>query len=221
MREDPSWLRFLERRIGWIAIPNIAILLVTLQALGFASILANPAFASVLALIPGAVIEGGEYWRLVTFLALPLSTSPLWLFFILWFLYFVLNSLENEWGAFKTTFYVLISVILTGAYALIFDYPVTTAAHFESTLFLAVAALFPETQILLFFAIPAKMKWLAWLSGAFALLEFARGSNLERGYLLAIYSNFLVFFGPIAWSRLQAARRRRRFRQGRGWDRDG
>ena len=93
---DPKWLRFLERRIGWIAIPNIAILLITLQALGFIAINMNPGFAAILALIPEAVLQDGEYWRLITFLAMPLSNSVLWMFFVLWFLYFILGTLESE-----------------------------------------------------------------------------------------------------------------------------
>jgi len=131
--QTQKWMRFLERRLGWIAVPNLAVILVTLQALGFLMVMSDPIWIGRLALVPELVLAG-EYWRLVTFLALPLSTSPLWVIFTLWFLYFVVNMIENEWGAFKTTFYVLISICLMIAFSFVFQYPITQIAGFESTL---------------------------------------------------------------------------------------
>src|SRR5205823_2070717 len=140
-------------------IPGIGILFITLQALGFLLVASDPIWMLRLALDPDAVLRGHEYWRLITFLALPLSMSPLWVIFVLWFLYFIFSSIETEWGSFKTTFYVLVSVVVTIAFSFAFNYPVTQVSHFESTLFLAAASLFPEMEILLFFVVPVKMKW--------------------------------------------------------------
>lgn len=209
----PRWLSWLERRIGWLEIPNIAILLVTLQGLGFLMVASNPAWAPMLALYPDAVLREGEFWRLVTFLSLPISMSPLWVIFVLWFLYFVVSTIENEWGAFKTTFYTLISVVLTITYSLVFGYPVTSIAHFESSLFLAAAALYPEFEVRLFLIFPVKMKYLAWFTAAFAIWQFATGTWLDRGHLLAIYSNFVVFFGPSVLERVKQWNRRRTYRR--------
>jgi membrane associated rhomboid family serine protease len=192
--QAPRWLRFAERKLQWLAIPNIAVILITLQALGFLFVMMDPLWLERLALEPALVVSG-EYWRLITFLALPLSMSPIWVIFALWFLYFVVNAIENEWGAFKTTLYVLVSVILMIAFSLVFGYPITNIAGFESTLFLAAAALFPEMQIQLFLVFPVKMKWLAWLTLALVVFNFISGSWIDRVYLLAIYSNYLLFFG--------------------------
>lgn len=209
--QTPKWLRVLERRMQWLAVPNIAILLVTLQAAGFLLVSSDPAWLMRLALVPDAVMAG-EAWRLVTFLSLPLSTSFFWVIFTLWFLYFILNQIESEWGAFKTTLYVLTSIVITIAFSFVFNYPVTNVRHFESTLFLAAAALFPEFEVRLFFAIPAKMKWLAWLTAAFVLLELFRSDWVGRLFLIAIYSNFIVFFGPALLSSFRQAARRRRYK---------
>lgn len=197
-----KWMRFLERHLGWIAIPNLAIILVTLQGLGFLMVMSDPSWIGHLALVPELVIAG-QYWRLVTFLALPLSTSPLWVIFTLWFLYFVVNMIENEWGAFKTTFYVLISIVLMIAFSFVFSYPITQIAGFESTLFLASAALFPNMEILLFMIVPVKMKWLAWLTLAVLFFHLLTDSWLDRLYLLAIYGNYFLFFGPEQVGRLK------------------
>ena len=61
----------------------------------------DPVRLTRLALVP-ELVSVGEYWRLITFLALPVSMSLIWVIFALWFLYFILNAIENEWGAFKT-----------------------------------------------------------------------------------------------------------------------
>jgi hypothetical protein len=208
----PRWLVRAERWLGWIAVPQIAILLITLQILGFLCIAMDPAWFGRLALLPDAVLAG-EYWRLVTFLALPVSTGPFWMIFALWFMYFILQALESEWGAFRTTFYVLVSVVLTAAFSLVFRYPVTRVSHFESTLFLAAASLFPQLEVQLFFVVPVKMKWLAWLTVAFILLEVFRGAWIDRFFILAIYSNFLLFFGPAMLARIRQFLRRREFQR--------
>jgi membrane associated rhomboid family serine protease len=200
--QDPRWIRFLERKLGFIAIPNIAIILVTLQALGSLFVLMDPIWVERFALIPELVVAG-QYWRLVTFLALPLSTSPIWIFFTLWFLYFVLNSIESHWGAFKTTLYVLVSIILTIVFSFVFNYPVIQVKGFESTLFLAAAALYPEMEVQLFMVIPVKMKWLAWFTLASVFYDFVVGDWISRLYQSAIYSNYFLFFGPAQIYRLK------------------
>lgn len=209
----------LERSFGWIAIPNIGLILITLQGLGFLMVSSDPAWSLRLALLPEQALAG-EWWRLITFLALPLSTSFFWAIFVLWFLYFITSTIESEWGAFKTTLYVLTSVALMIVFSFACDYPITQIRHFESTLFLAAACLFPEFSVLLFFVVPVQMKWLGALTGILVVVEFFRSSGLDRMLLLAIYSNFILFFGPSLWGRLRLAWRRSRFR-GRFGTRDG
>jgi hypothetical protein len=202
-----SWMRWLERRFGWLAIPNLAIILVTLQAIGTLFVMLDPVWSLRLALIPEAV-RAGEYWRLVTFLALPLSMGVIWALITLWFLYFVINMIETEWGAFKTTLYVLVSVLLMIGFSFLFNYPITQISEFESTLFLAAATLFPETEIRIYFFIPAKLKWLGWIAGVVVLYHFALDDWMDRFYLIAIYANYLLFFGPALYSALKQAYRR-------------
>ena len=190
----------MEKYLGWIAVPNIALIIVTLQGLGFFMVTAEPAWRLKLALLPEAV-RAGEFWRLITFLSLPLSDSLIFVVLTLWFLYFVLTSIESQWGSFKTTLYVLVSFLLTITFSMVFNYPILEVSHFESTLFLAAAALFPEYEIRLFLFIPAKMKWLAWVSALFILLRLYEGDWMDRLYLTVMYSNFLLFFGPAFVSR--------------------
>ena len=210
--QSPKWLKFLERRMQWLAIPNIAIIFVTLQALGFLMVMSDGVWVERLALLPDRVLAG-EYWRVVTFLALPLSLSPIWVIFTLMFIYYILNTIEREWGAFKTTFYVLVSILLTIAVSFAFNYPVTQVSDFESTLFLAAAALFPEQEVRLFLAVPVKMKWLAWLSLGFFGLKLIQSDWVGRIFLIAIYSNYLIFFGPALLDQIRNRIRRAKFKR--------
>lgn len=208
----PRWLDKLERHLGWLGVPNIAILFVTLQALGFFMVSTNPMWRDTLALFPDRVL-GGEYWRLVTFLALPVSMSLLWVIFALWFLYFILNAIESEWGDFRTTLYVLVSIILTIAFSFVFDFPIMDVSDFQGSLFLAAATLFPDYEIQLYLIFPVKMKWMGWLSVAFVAYRFFGYGLLGKLYLLAIYSNYLIFFGPALIERVRQYARRKNFQR--------
>jgi hypothetical protein len=133
-------------------------------------------------------------------------------FFVLYFLYFVLNSIESEWGSFKTTLYVFVSLFWTIGFSLVSGYPVTQVSDFESTLFLAAASLFPETEVSLFFFLPVKMKWLALFSLLFLVVKLVTSSLLGKIYLLSIYSNYFIFFGPALYGQLKQAIRRYQFK---------
>ena len=211
LSSDPKWLRFLERKMPWLGIPKLAIILVTLQGFGFFLINSDPTWFDRLALYPTMVAQG-EWWRVITFLSIPLSLSPIWMIFSAWFLYFILDQIESEWGAFKTTFYVLVSIVLTIVFSLVFSYPVLNISEFVSTLFLAAAALFPEQEIRIYFILPVKMKYLAWLSLAFFGYHLLQGFWLDKLFLITIYSNYFIFFGPSLWFQIKDWKRRRDFR---------
>lgn len=208
--QTPKWIDRLERLMPGLGIPNLALYLVGAQGLGFLYLLANPRALSLLILDPYSVVHG-EPWRLVTFLAVPPPLGPLWMVVALWFLYFIVNAIEQEWGEFRTTLYVLVAVVLTIAFSFLFSVPIGSVPELQSTLFLAAATIAPEYQILLFFIIPAKLKWLAWLSVAFIVWSLIFNSWLGRLYLLVMYANYLLFFGPYFMGRLKAFQRRKKF----------
>lgn len=190
----PRWLEYLEKRFSWFQIPNLGIYIVILQSFGFLLSVVRPELniAQRLALNP-VLIAQGEFWRLLTFIAIPLSTS-FWMIFVLWFLYFIFSALEERWGAFKLTFYLSLSIFLTILFAFLFNVSIASFGQIETTLFLAVAVLFPEYEILLFLIIPVKMKWLGFLSAAFLLFQFIFNDWIGRLYLLMVFANYIIFF---------------------------
>lgn len=164
----------------------------------------------------------GQVWRLLTFALIPSSSGILWLAISLYFYYFIGTSLENAWGAGKFTIYYFSGLLLTALYSLILYWiggvrvPVS-ATYLNLSLFFAFATLWPEQQVLLFFLIPVKMKWLALVDAAFFLLQIV--SLLAAGKVgLALVPvvamvAYLVFCGEWLFDRLRPSRMRQAARQ--------
>jgi hypothetical protein len=85
----------------------------------------------------------------------------------------------------------------------------------NASLFFAFAWFYPDEIIYIFFILPMKIKWLAWIGAAFLLFGFLVGTNGYRMALLAAFSNYFIFFGPQifqqARERQDLSSRRKRF----------
>ena len=207
-----TWLDKLERRFGFLGIPGLPRILVGFVALVFGLALLLPGYISILTLDPDK-IRHGEVWRLFTYIFIPQSLHPLWVIFALWFLWWVGEGLERAWGSFRLTFYFLVGMIGTTAAAFFFGSNFSNSMLLMS-LFLAFAHFYPEEIIYILFVLPVRIKWLAWIAGAFLLLGFFVNSNSYRVSLVAALANYLIFFGPEFFSRAKSrhevsSRRRR------------
>ena len=205
----------LERRIGFIGIPGLPRILVGFAALVFGLTWLLPGYVSILTLDPDK-IRHGEVWRLITYIFIPQSLHPLWVIFALWFLWWVGEGLERAWGTFRLTLYVLVGMIGTTAAAFFFGSNFSNSMLLTS-LFLAFAHFYPEEVIYILFILPVRIKWLAWIAGAFLLVGFFIGTNSYRASLVAALANYLIFFGPEFFSKAKQRRevttRRQRFEE--------
>ena len=149
----------------------------------------------------------GEVWRIITYIFVPMYGSPFSLLIALYFYYWIGSTLERQWGTAKFNLYYFSGVLLTVLGVTIVS--LATGKHFlgiagthyvNLSMFLAFAALYPETQVLLFFLIPVKMKWLAWIDiGVFALgivQAIARGDIVGIVVPLVALLNFAAFIWP-------------------------
>src|SRR5213592_2788497 len=109
----------LERRFGFLGIPGLMRIVVVFNGLVFLLVRLSPAFRFVLALDPER-IRHGEIWRLITYIFLPQTLSPLWIVLALWFLWFIGEGLEQAMGAFRLTLYFFIGMIGTTVAAFFF-----------------------------------------------------------------------------------------------------
>lgn len=208
-----SILTRLERRFGRFAVPNITVGIIALQLVGFGVTMAsmagqgNPAFGiESLWLLPGKVLEG-EVWRLVTFLAIPVSSNLLLLFFALYLFYLMGTALEHFWGAFRYNVFLLIGYVATVAASFLMPQAPASNGFLYGSVFLAFAALCPEFIIHIFFILPVKIKWLALLTWIYYGLMLLFGSWETRAVVLASVLNFLLFFGKDILYRIRGGRR--------------
>jgi len=206
-----DWLSRLERRFGRWRIPNLMKGLLIGQAAAWAVVMfVYWDFASVLELTRAGLAHG-QIWRLVTFLFVPLYGS-VFAFLLGIYLYWIIgSSLEAVWGEFRFNVYILAGVLgciaaalLTGSCSNYWIY---------LSLFLAYAVLYPEQQLLLFFILPIKMKWLGWAAGVYWLVDFARASAGGRIQMTLSLAGFVLFFGPMLYSRARAWARREQWRR--------
>ena len=205
----PMTFKQLERKLSRYAIHDLTMYLVGGQGLVLLLSLAIPGFLGAIVLIPEAVLAG-QWWRLVSFLFTPPLGNPIFAVFALYLLWFMGGALEGHWGALRYNLYVLIGFALTVAVAFAFPYNPATNIYITGSIFLAFAALYPDYELLLFFVLPVRIKWLALVTWLFYGYQFLTGGWAERALILAAITNFLVFFGRDLYATARYGQRRLR-----------
>ncbi len=212
----------LEKRFGNLALRNVVLGVVVAQLVVYALMLSGQLSIGSLVLNPFFVVEGGEFWRLVTFIICPPflaegAFDALFLGFF-WFIFWMMGrNLEDQWGVFRFNLYLAAGVLFTLAgtftgYFIAPDPLIYVSPRFLFTsVFLAFAVLNPEMEFRVYFILPVKVKWLAWLVGAFAVLGIVLQPSWG-GKLAALgpFINFLLFFRwEVAASAKSSIRRRK------------
>ncbi len=201
-----SLLARLERRFDRYTPQNLTLYLVGLMGVTWVLERLRPGFLAMLALDP-ARVAAGQVWRLFTFVFIPPSDSPLWLFFALWWTWALGQMVERTMGSFRYALFWLVGVVTTAALAFAFGVPASNRFLLMS-LFLAFATQQPEYEILLFFVLPLRVKWLALVDVALLALLVATAEGWQRLQPLAAISNYLLFFGPTLVALLQGRARK-------------
>ncbi len=213
-----SWLQKLEYKYGRRGgIPNLMILLIAGQLLLYVA--ANLGMYNLLSLF--TLTRSGllhlQVWRLITFVFLPSSGSSGPLFFLLYLYceYWIGMALERAWGNFRFTVYVAACIVGAWLACLLTGSANNMGIYYS--LFFAFACLYPDQQLLLFFVIPIKVKWIGLFSGALYLLQILTMPGLlNKLSLVLALSGFLLFFGPDLWS--GSINRYRNYKRRRDWE---
>ena len=131
----------------------------------------------IVSLLSGSAqgILHGQVWRLVTYVFVPTEASPIWLLVMLYFYYWIGSCLEREWGNGKFTIYYVSGMLLTAIYGVVLSAilgrdVVVSTTYLNLSMFFAFATLYPDMQVLLFFIIPIKVKYLAYVDAALFVL---------------------------------------------------
>lgn len=216
-----------EKKFGKYAIKNLSLILIMCYACGYLMKWINPGFFTYLYLNPYEIIHHFQIWRLVTWLIVPPDSFDFWTLLMLYFYYSIGTSLERTWGTYRYNVYIFSGILFTAAGAFILygvssllgaqslglwmtvdgyiTYPTMFSTYYVNmSIFLAYAATFPDYEVLLFFILPIKVKFLGIIYGAMLVYQFIVGYGTSsalfyynlgiRFVITASLLNFVVFF---------------------------
>ncbi len=194
----------LERRFGKYAINNLIFYVIILYVLGFVISTISPGLYRQFLMLDVEKVLQGQVWRLFTFIIQPTGNSNVFFLFIELYLYYMIgNALENVWGSFRFNLYyfsgVIFNIIAIFVLYLIYDYSfILGLTYINRSMFFAFASIFPNVQLMLFFIIPIKIKYLALLNGVLYLVEIIQSFRYGQYHIgiaiLISLGNFLIYF---------------------------
>lgn len=194
-----------EKHFGFLAVPNVVLMLIGAQLFIYAAILIGRVEYASIFLIPKAVFAG-EWWRLVSFVIAPpyvpgtLFQGIFLAFF--WYIFWMMShTLESVWGVFRFNVFLLVGLLCTlgGAFLGQIISPGTTVVlspyFLYLSIFFAFATLNPNIEFLMFFVLPVKVKWLGWFAAVMTALSILGAPSMgDRIAILAPLLNYFLFF---------------------------
>nr|WP_288861837.1 hypothetical protein [uncultured Faecalicatena sp.] len=197
-----NWLNKLERKFGRYAIHNLPMYLLGGYVIGYGIYYLMPNLLNWLTLEPGMILHG-QVWRIVSWVLIPPSGNILTIIIMMMLYYSLGNALERTWGAFRYNVYIFSGILFTviGAFILYF---ITggfiglgiffSTYYINMSIFLAFAASYPDMELLLYFILPIKIKWMALVYAVMILYTMVRGNIAVRVAIVASLLNFVIFF---------------------------
>lgn len=227
-----DFLTKLERKYGKFAIPNLTFFLIAGFVVGYLIMMMMPEGLALLALDPAKVMQG-QIHRLITWVLIPPSDLNPLVILMLIFYFSIGRTLENTLGDFQYTVYIVSGIIFTDIgmmvtyfvmallgqadmLAIFFQYGYFGASTYYlcMTMFLAYAFLFPELQVLVYFIIPVKVKWMGYLDIAyliFMMISYGM-AHYYAGMVTVLMSvlNFIIFYFLLKGRKTSRAHRKRK-----------
>lgn len=189
-----TFLDHLERRFARFAIPGLIRYVVAFNALVFVLISIEPGYASYLTLNRDLILQG-QIWRLVSWIFIPGVNGALQTVLFLLVAWWTGNLLESAWGTFRFNAYYFTGMFLCVLSAFLFGDSGGNVL-LNLSIFFALATLAPNLEILFFFVIPMKLKWVALISLIGPLAILILGSLSAKMMVVTCLGNYLIFFGP-------------------------
>ena len=198
-----NWLNKLERKFGRYAVHNLTMYLIGAYIIGYGISILLPGLMRWLYLQPGSILQG-QVWRIISWILVPPGGSLFAVIIMLLLYYSLGTALERTWGAFRYNVYIFSGIIFTvlGAFVLyvllgnvadIFGGFFSTY-YINLSIFLAFAASYPDMELMLYFILPIKIKWMGLVYGAYILYQLVTGNIVTRVVIISSLLNFIVFF---------------------------
>lgn len=210
-----KWFENLERKYSRYAISNLMYYITGIYIIGFIIALFAPTFYDRYLSLNVSMILRGQVWRIFTFIVqAPADGGILFAALALYFYYWIGSCLERIWGSFRFNIYFFTGMLLQVAAAFIiyfvFGQNFSLTTHYINlALFMAFAVEYPNQEVMLFFVIPIKIKWLAWLDGIIFVLTIVGGyaasfiySFMSMSTIMNLAASGIVFSPVLATSAL-------------------
>lgn len=209
----------MNRKFGRFAIRNLMLIIVcgmaTVFLLDLYLVSAKGISFSSYLMFDRAAILRGQVWRILSFIFIPPDSSIVFIIFSLYFYWLIGSALENQWGAFRFNIFYLCGVLGTIAAGFITGYALND--YLNLSLFFAFALIYPNFRIMLFFLIPVKVKYLAFIDAAYFILMLITDSWRNKIVLLIALANVILFFGRDFIDTIKNSYRRYKYRKDAGW----
>lgn len=173
----------LERKFGKYAIHNLMYYIIILYIVGLViEIFGGDIYTKFLSLNVSAILSG-QVWRIFTFIIAPPTNSSMFFMIFTLYLYYMLGTtLERVWGAFRFNLYFLMGILFNviAAFVIYFVFGEVfelTTYYINLSLFFAFALTYPDMEFLVFFVLPIKVKWLAYIDAIYM------GATIILGYI--------------------------------------
>jgi len=206
-----NFMNKLERKFSRYAVSNLTMYLIFGYVAGYVMGRLAPGMLNYLTLDPYQILHG-QVWRLVTWVLIPPSMQSILFYAIMMLFYYQLGmNLERSWGVFRYNVYIFGGILYTIIGAVV-TWLVMTAVYKNAALtgaivgmqvstyyicmsiFLAFAVCYPNMQVMLYFIIPIKMKWMAYVYAVLMLLDLVQSAWPQRIVMVMSLLNFGIFF---------------------------
>lgn len=203
-----NWLDKLERKLGRFAIPNLTVYLLVGYVIGFGIVNLMRDMVGYLTLEPALILRG-QVWRLISWVLIPPTDNLISLVFLVLLYYSLGTALERTWGSFRYNVYIFSGLLFTvlavfGLYTFYYfrygvEVPLSAVGligtnYITMSIFLAFAVIYPDMEVMLYFILPIKMKWMALVYVVLAGYDFINGGIGIRVAIGASLLNFVIFF---------------------------
>jgi len=159
----------------YLLIANVSVFVIQLFSDGF--------MIRWFALIPATVFPGVQLWRLFTYMFMHGDFAHI--LFNMLVLWWFGSPVEQRLGMRRFVFYYFLCGVGSGLVSVFFylsfggsHVPILGASGALMGMFMAFALLYPNAQVLLFFVVPVKAKWLVVF---FVIMEFAATVSYTSG----------------------------------------
>ncbi len=200
-----NFMNEMERKYGKYAINNLTLYIIGLYVVGYVFQLLSMTGLNItpyLTLNPYLILHG-QVWRLFSWVLIPPQALSIWLIITLLLYYYIGTTMERTMGTFRYNVFIFggmlfmiiaafisygVSAVMHGgepAYLMVYWATVSSffsTYYLQQAVFLSFALSYPDMQLLLFFIIPVKVKYLGIFYAAFLGFE-----AVYNGIILGIY----------------------------------